>query len=49
MVAEKEMAAKLDWLEIKWPQPSGRVERFTALPIDRHIVIEEGKGIAEGR
>ena len=22
-------AAKIDWLEIKWPQPSGRVERFT--------------------
>jgi hypothetical protein len=38
-------AAKLDWLEIKWPQPSGRVERFTTLPIDRHIVIEEGKGV----
>jgi hypothetical protein len=39
-------AAKLDWLEIKWPQPSGRVERFTALPIDRHITIEEGKGVS---
>jgi enediyne biosynthesis protein E4 len=33
---------KLDWLEIKWPQPSGAVERFTNLPIDHYITIEEG-------
>jgi enediyne biosynthesis protein E4 len=39
-------AAKLDWLEIKWPQPGGRTERFTDLPIDRYIAIEEGKGVA---
>jgi enediyne biosynthesis protein E4 len=36
-------AGKLDWLEIKWAQPSGRVERFTNLPVDRYSVIEEGK------
>jgi hypothetical protein len=30
---------KLDWLEIKWPQPSGATERFTDLPIDRYITI----------
>ena len=35
---------KLDWLEVKWPQPSGRVERFTDLPIDRYITIVEGDG-----
>jgi hypothetical protein len=35
---------KIDWLEIKWPQPSGAVERFTELPIDRYITIEEGQG-----
>jgi enediyne biosynthesis protein E4 len=35
---------KLDWLEIKWPQPSGAIERFTDLPIDRYITIVEGKG-----
>jgi predicted NUDIX family NTP pyrophosphohydrolase len=40
-------AAKLDWLEIKWPQPSGRVERFTDLPIDRYVTIVEGKGRIE--
>jgi hypothetical protein len=35
---------KLDWLEIKWPQPSKLVERFTDLPIDRYITIVEGQG-----
>ena len=35
---------KLDWLEMKWPEPSKAVERFTSLPIDRYIVIEEGEG-----
>jgi enediyne biosynthesis protein E4 len=36
--------SKIDWLEIKWPQPSGAVERFAELPIDRYITIVEGKG-----
>jgi len=36
--------SKLDWLEIKWPQPSGAVERFTDLPIDRYVTIVEGEG-----
>ena len=35
--------AKIDWLEIKWPQPSGAVQRFTDLPIDRYITIREGQ------
>jgi enediyne biosynthesis protein E4 len=35
---------KLDWLEVKWPQPSSLVERFTDLPIDRYITIVEGQG-----
>ncbi|MGC1415342.1 MAG: CRTAC1 family protein [Candidatus Acidiferrum sp.] len=34
---------KLDWLEIKWPQPSGLVQRFTDLPINRYIKIVEGQ------
>ena len=34
-------AAKLDWLEIRWPLPSGKVERFTNLPLDRYIGIVE--------
>ncbi|HKV39795.1 MAG TPA: CRTAC1 family protein, partial [Blastocatellia bacterium] len=30
-------ATKLDWLEIKWPPPSGKVEKFTDVPIDRYL------------
>jgi hypothetical protein len=37
-------ATKLDWLEIKWPDPSGKVERFAEIPIDHYAVITEGKG-----
>lgn len=36
---------KIDWVEVKWPPPSTRVDRFTILPIDRYITIVEGKGI----
>jgi hypothetical protein len=36
--------SKVDWLEVKWPQPSGVVERFTGLPVDRYITIVEGAG-----
>jgi enediyne biosynthesis protein E4 len=38
---------KIDRLEIKWPQPSGKVETFTDLPIDCYITIVEGAGIKE--
>ena len=40
-------APKIDWLEIAWPPPSGRVERFTQLPIDRYVRIAEGRGRIE--
>jgi hypothetical protein len=36
--------AKIDWLEIKWPQPSGAIERFTDLPVDRYVTLVEGSG-----
>jgi len=36
--------AKIDWMEVKWPNPSGKTERFTGLPIDRYITIVEGHG-----
>lgn len=36
--------SKIDWLEVKWPLPSGRVERFTNVPIDCYITIVEGEG-----
>jgi len=35
-------SGKVDWVEIRWPAPSGRVERFTNLPVDRYTVIKEG-------
>jgi hypothetical protein len=38
-------ATSIDWLEIVWPLPSGRAERFTRLPIDRYVTIVEGKGL----
>ena len=39
-------AQKIDWVEIAWPQPSGRVERISNLPIDCYVRIVEGKGLA---
>jgi|SRR5690242_4066309 len=36
---------KIDKLEIRWPRPSGRVETFTDVPIDKYITIVEGEGI----
>jgi hypothetical protein len=38
-------ATRLDWLEIRWPLPSRRIERFTDLPVDRYIHFAEGKGL----
>jgi enediyne biosynthesis protein E4 len=35
---------QIDWVEVKWPQPSGLTERFTNLPLDRYITLEEGSG-----
>jgi hypothetical protein len=35
---------KIEWMEVKWPLPSGLVERFTDLPVDRYITIVEGQG-----
>jgi ASPIC and UnbV./FG-GAP repeat. len=40
-------ATKVDSLEIRWPAPSTRVDRFTDLPVDRYIELVEGTGIAE--
>jgi enediyne biosynthesis protein E4 len=34
---------KIDWLEVKWPLPSGKTQRFSDLPIDRYIAIAEGQ------
>jgi hypothetical protein len=37
--------ARAEWVEIRWPPPSGRIERFTDLPADRYVTIVEGKGV----
>ena len=38
-------AAALDWLEVSWPAPASKTERFTNVPVDRYVTIVEGKGI----
>jgi hypothetical protein len=38
-------ATSIDWLEIKWPLPSGRTERINNLPIDRYVAIVESQGV----
>jgi hypothetical protein len=38
-------AGKLDWLEVRWPRPSQRVDRFDSLPVDRYLRLVEGKGL----
>jgi hypothetical protein len=38
-------SAKIDELEIRWPAPSKRVDKFTNLEPNRYIHILEGKGI----
>jgi hypothetical protein len=35
---------KIDWVDVKWPEPSGLTERFTGLAIDKYITINEGDG-----
>jgi enediyne biosynthesis protein E4 len=35
-------ADKLDWLEIRWPLPSRRVDRFTSVPTNQYLNVIEG-------
>jgi enediyne biosynthesis protein E4 len=35
---------QVDWVEVKWPQPSEVVERFANLSIDRYVTLLEGTG-----
>jgi hypothetical protein len=37
-------AKAIDYVEIRWPAPSGRVERFKGIPVDRYSRLVEGKG-----
>ncbi len=34
-------AEKLDWVEITWPQPSGKVQRIENPPLDRYMTVRE--------
>ncbi len=34
-------AEKLDWVEITWPQPSGKVQRIENPPLDRYMTVKE--------
>jgi enediyne biosynthesis protein E4 len=38
-------ATKVDWIEIRWPAPSTRVDRLEAVPVDSYLRVVEGKGI----
>jgi len=38
-------AASLDWIEVRWPKPSTRVERLERVPVDRYLRVVEGRGI----
>ena len=38
---------KIDSVEVKWPLPSGSVERFTNLPLNRYVTLTEGVGRPE--
>jgi hypothetical protein len=40
-------AQRVDWLEIHWPKPSTRVDRFPNLSVERYHVIQEGTGIRD--
>lgn len=37
-------ATAADWVEIRWPGPSRRVERFTDLKVDAYQTVVEGSG-----
>ena len=39
-------ATALDWLEVRWPAPSDRVDTLKDVPIDRYLRVVEGEGIA---
>jgi hypothetical protein len=39
-------AAKVDWVEVQWPAPSTRVERFLGVPSGRYTTLVEGTGQA---
>jgi len=39
------IATSVEWIEIRWPAPSTRVERLARVPVDRYVRVVEGKGL----
>ena len=37
-------AGTLDWVEVRWPQPSIRTDRYSGLVADRYVTLTEGEG-----
>ena len=37
-------AGKLDWIDVQWPQPADRKERFSGISVDRYVTLTEGEG-----
>ena len=37
--------SSIDGLEIRWP--SGQIDRLRSAPLDRILIVEEGKGIRQ--
>jgi enediyne biosynthesis protein E4 len=38
-------ASAVDWVEIRWPRPSDRIDRFSNLPIGKYHTVIEGRGV----
>ncbi len=38
---------QIDWVEIKWPRPSQRVDRINKPTMNHYMVITEGEGSAK--
>jgi enediyne biosynthesis protein E4 len=41
-------AVRADWVEVRWPAPSARVERFSALATGTYTTLVEGQGRRAG-
>jgi hypothetical protein len=37
-------AEKLDWIDVQWPHPANRKERFSGFAVDRYVTLTEGEG-----
>ena len=36
--------AQIEWVEVRWPAPSHRVDRIAAPQMDRYVTVTEGEG-----